>query len=74
MEVRIRVKTAAKEDGVALLRDGRLAVAVTEQAKAGRANERVIQLVAKHFKVPTKSIRIVRGHTTPNKVLAVSSK
>ncbi len=74
MQVRIRVRTKAKREGVRLLPDGRLEVSVREEPKGGRANERVIELIALHLKVAPKSVRIVRGHTTPTKVLIVSAQ
>lgn len=73
MEVRVRVKTGTKKEGVTLLRDGRLEVVVREKPEAGKANERVVELVAEHFKVAGKSVRILRGQTTPTKLLSVST-
>ena len=72
MEVRIRVKTEAKKEGVVHLRDGRLEVSVREKPEAGRANERVVELVARHFNVAETSVRILRGQTTPTKLLSVA--
>ena len=72
MQVRIRVHTGVKREGVKLLPDGRLEVAVREKPEAGKANERVIELVANHLNVPQKSVRITRGRTTPSKSLTIS--
>ena len=73
MQVRVRVRTGVKKEGVKLLADGRLEVAVREEPKAGKANERVIELVARHFKVAPKCVRITHGQTTPSKLLTISS-
>ena len=72
MEVRVRVKTGANKEDVTPLPDGRFEVTVKEKPKEGRANERVIELIARHFKVAEKSVRIIRGHTMPSKTLSIS--
>ncbi len=74
MQVKVRVRTGAKEEEIAILPDGRLEVTVREKPKEGRANERVIELVARHFKVPATSVRILRGRTTASKLLAISAQ
>ena len=46
-------------------------VSVREKALNNAANRRVVELIAMHFKVPAKSVRIIRGHHTLSKVLSV---
>jgi len=67
------MKTGVKKEKVTVLPDGRLEVAVREKPEAGKANARVTLLVARHLKVSAKSVRIIRGATTPSKILSVSS-
>ena len=66
------MRTGVRKEGVASLPDKRLEVAVQEKPEGGKANTRVIELVARHFKVPISSVRITRGHTTPSKLLTIS--
>lgn len=50
--------------------DPRLLVRVTAPADKGRANKAVIRLIAKSMGVAPGRIRIIRGETDRNKVLA----
>ena len=44
---------------------------VTEPPEDGRANAALIELLAEHFDVPKRALRIVRGHTGRQKVVEV---
>ncbi len=46
-------------------------VSVREEALRNMANKRVVELVALHFKVPVKKVRIVNGHRSLSKLLVV---
>ena len=49
----------------------RFDVSVKEKAERNQANARVIALIAAHFKVPVKQVRIVSGHHAPSKILSI---
>jgi uncharacterized protein YggU (UPF0235/DUF167 family) len=46
-------------------------ISVKEKAERNIANIRVLELVAKHYKVPKNKVRIVNGHRHPSKLLVV---
>ena len=46
-------------------------VSVKEKAERNEANNRVLVLVASHFKVPVAKVRIVNGHRHPSKLLVI---
>lgn len=50
---------------------GHFEVAVKEKAERNLANRRVIELVAKHLKVPTGKICIISGHHSSSKMLSI---
>jgi uncharacterized protein len=50
---------------------GEYAVSVNAPAREGKANEAVIELLARHFSVPKSSIRIIRGQTTRRKLIEI---
>ena len=54
-------------------KDGVLVVWVTKVPEKGKANEAVIKLLAKHFKVAKSEVKIVRGMTGRNKVVEIDS-
>lgn len=71
MYVRVRVTTKAKKEAVTPEGSDRLRICVRERAERNAANVRVITLVARHFQVPEESVRLVRGHHRPSKLLEV---
>jgi len=46
-------------------------VSVKEKAERNEANNRVLALVASHFKVPVAKVRIINGHRHPSKLLVI---
>ena len=50
---------------------GEFVVHVKEKAEANAANDRVRALIARHYTVPTSSVRIISGHQRGSKVLRV---
>ena len=46
-------------------------VRIDAPAEGGRANERLIELLAEHFAVPQGSVRIVSGHTARTKIVEI---
>jgi uncharacterized protein YggU (UPF0235/DUF167 family) len=71
MQLSVRVVAGAKKEKVEALSDTRLKIAVKQKAEAGAANARVVELVAKHCNVPAKTVRIIKGHKSPSKILKV---
>jgi uncharacterized protein YggU (UPF0235/DUF167 family) len=46
-------------------------ISVQEKAERNMANARVLELVAKHFKISKNKVRIVNGHRHPSKLLII---
>ena len=69
--IRVRVRAGARVESVERVADDQFRIAVKERAEQGRANERVRVLLAVYCKVPIQTVRIVRGHRTPNKYIAI---
>ncbi len=71
MYIKVRVRAGAKEESFDKVSTDHFKVAVREPAERNLANGRIIELVARHFKVPTGKVRIVSGHHSPSKILSV---
>jgi uncharacterized protein YggU (UPF0235/DUF167 family) len=71
MYVHARVRAGAKKEEVEEAGDGRLRIAVREPAKQNLANRRVVELVARHYRVAPGKVRLVSGHHSPSKILSV---
>lgn len=71
MRIRVQVKPGAHTDEVARLADGSLSVRVKARAKDGEANDAVVRIVARFYKVPKSSVRLVSGRASRTKLLDV---
>jgi hypothetical protein len=71
MYVKVRVHTEAKRERFVEVSQDHFEIAVKEPAERNRANKRVIELVAKHFKIPGARVRITSGHRSPSKILSI---
>ena len=72
MKISIVVKTRSKREGEQPGDDGTLLVMVRTPPVEGRANERVIELIARHFGKPKRAVTIVSGRTAKHKIVEVS--
>lgn len=70
MYIRVRVTAGAKKE-VLTPKAGGFLVSVKEPATQNLANKRVIELVALHYTISPKKVRIVNGHHAPSKILSV---
>jgi uncharacterized protein (TIGR00251 family) len=71
MQISVKVTAGARKEEVVALKNNRFKISVKARAEAGAANERMVELVAKHFGVAQKKVRIIKGHKTPSKILEV---
>ena len=67
----LRVQPGTKRNEVAGLVQGVLRVRVTAQAREGKANEAVVELLARVLEVPKGRTHILLGHTSRDKTIAV---
>lgn len=71
MYIRVRVKADAKREDLVVKSEDSFLVSVKEPAEQNRANERVLELVALHYGINPKQIRIISGHHAPGKILSI---
>lgn len=72
MRVKVKVKTGSGKNEVNETEKDCFDVKVTVQPEKGKANEKVIELLSKHLKVPKSRITIVSGQTYKEKVIEIS--
>jgi len=70
-ELQVRVTPRAKRNAIELDDDGRIRVRVTAVPERGKANAAVVALIAKTLGLSKRSIAVVRGHTSRDKLIAV---
>ena len=71
--VRVKVLAGARKESLQIGARGGFLVTVKDKPVQNRANERVRELVARHFHVPPSAVRLITGHHRRNKQLSVVS-
>ena len=74
MYIRVRVSAGAKKEAFTKGAEDSFLVSVKEPAEQNLANKRVLELVAKHYSIEPKQIRIISGHHSPGKILSVPDR
>ena len=74
MFIKIKVFPDQKKEAFSVVGDNRFEARVRVPAERNLANTRVIELVAEHFGISTKQVRIISGHHHPSKILSVESE
>ena len=67
----VTVKTLAKHENVIVHSDGELLASVSAPATEGKANSRLIELLAEYFHTAKSNIRILRGQKSRRKLIKV---
>ncbi len=71
MKITVVVKPNARQESVEIKDDGTYLIRVNAPPSEGRANERVIELLAKALGVPKSSISLISGHRGKKKVFLI---
>lgn len=71
MRLTVRVTPRARQRRLEQAADGTWRASVPEPPEDGRANTALIALLAEHFDVPKRSLRIIHGHTNRQKVVEI---
>lgn len=71
MYIKVKVYPDQKKEAFTVTGENRFEARVKLPAERNLANTRVMELVAGHFRIPTKSVRIVSGHQSPSKILSL---
>lgn len=72
MKITLRIKPNARRDEVREGPDGTYIVSVTASPIEGKANERLIEVLAQHFQCPKRNIAILRGHSARIKIVEIA--
>lgn len=71
MIIQVKVKPKSKKEEVKKVGEDTYEVKVNAPPEGGKANERLLELLSKHFKVSKNSIKILKGHTSRNKLIEI---
>jgi hypothetical protein len=69
------VKTVpnSKKHGVERIGEDDFKVKVDAKAEGGKANRRLVEIVAEFFQVPKSSVRIVKGFKSRSKIIEIKN-
>lgn len=68
---RVKAHAGDKHDLLVCVSANAFAVWVRAKPSLGRANQAVLALLARHLGVDPKRLRIIKGSTSPNKIVAL---
>jgi hypothetical protein len=68
----VQVQPRSSRDEIAGVHDGRLKVRISAPPVEGKANDRLIEVIAKAFGVPKSSVDIIKGHSSRLKTIRIS--
>ncbi len=69
----IKVIPRASKNEVMEIAPGQFKVKITAPPVDGKANEALVDLLSKHFKINKSAIRIVRGESSQNKMIEIDA-
>jgi hypothetical protein len=69
--MRVKVHPQARENRLEENAPGRFEVWVKAEPQQGQANAAVLALLAQHLGIPAKKLRIIKGATSPSKIVAI---
>ena len=72
MLIKVRVFTNSKKEEIIKKRKDSFVIKVKEKPIEGRANDRIISLLAFYFHIPRERIRLIKGGKMRNKIFDIS--
>lgn len=69
--IHVKVTAGARKESFKKKSEDHFEISVREKAERNMANNRILELVAEHFKVPVAKVRIINGHRHPSKLIVV---
>ena len=71
MYIKIKVTPEAKNEKLEQKSDELFEISVKEKAKQNMANKRIQELIAEHFGIMKRDVRIISGHRSPSKIISI---
>ena len=71
MTIRVKVNAGAQSEGVKRLDDGSYQVRTRAPATKGKANRRVLELLAEHLGIDKDDLQIAAGRSSPVKYVRI---
>jgi len=72
MKIFVKTRPNAKNNSVEKINETHYLAKVAAPAKQGKANQKLIELLANYFKTAKSNIKIVIGQQTSNKIIEIN--
>lgn len=69
--IKVKVRTESRKNSVIKVKEDEFIVETMHKPRQGDANRSVISLIADYFKIPPSYVRIIKGHTSPSKIISL---
>ena len=69
MRYAIKVKPGSSQEKIVETNEGELTIYLRAKAHDGEANDALIKMLSKYYKVPKTSINIIRGAKSKSKII-----
>lgn len=74
MYIKVRVNVGSKKESIVKKSENSYILNIKEKAERNIANQRVCEIIAVLYSLPIKSVRIINGNHSPNKILSLMTK
>ena len=74
MYIKVKVFPKSKKEELKKIAENRFEIKLKEKAEKNLANTRILELLALHFNINKKEIRIINGHHHPIKLIKINKK
>ncbi|UPA28391.1 MAG: DUF167 domain-containing protein [Verrucomicrobiota bacterium] len=71
MRIQVKAIPNAARSEVIVQEDGSLKIKVQNPPEDGKANKAILRLIAKHYQVPPRNVKIVSGEKSHQKIIEV---
>lgn len=72
MYIKVRVMAGARKEKIEKKYEDTYHISVKEKAQMNLVNNRVCQIIASLYDISIKSVRIIKGHQSPSKILSIN--
>ncbi len=70
--ISVQVKTQARKENIVKISQQEYQISVHAAPVAGKANQALVDLLAKYFSVPKSSVKLLRGQSSRKKLFEIS--
>ena len=69
--ISVQVKTQARKESIVKISQQEYQVSVHAAPVAGKANQEVVELLAKYFSLPKSSVKLIHGESSRKKLVEI---